>query len=107
VSRDFLNIGCIHLIQQRVADRRRDIAPALAPAGDDGQEGQRALERQEVVEALRTIDERYRMPLYLKFYERYTAYEIARTLMMPENTVYTNISRGKQQLKEVLSRGNI
>lgn len=77
----------------------------FSPEGDDGQEGQRSLERQEVVEALRRIDERYRMPLFLKFYEGYTAQEIARTLKIPENTVYTYISRGKQQLKEVLSHG--
>ena len=77
----------------------------FAPAGDDGQEGQRALERQEVVDALLKIDERYRLPLYLKFYEGYTAAEIASTLKIPENTVYTNISRGKQQLKGVLSHG--
>ena len=51
------------------------------------------------------IDERYRLPLYLKFYEGYTAAEIASTLKIPENTVYTNISRGKQQLKGVLSHG--
>lgn len=77
----------------------------FSPAGDDGQEGQRALERQEVVDALRKIDERYRLPLFLKFYEGYTAAEIARTLQIPENTVYTNISRGKAQLKGVLTHG--
>ena len=77
----------------------------FTPAGDDGQEGQRALESQEVVHALTLIDERYRMPLYLKFYEDYTASEIARALSIPENTVYTYISRGKQQLKGVLSHG--
>ena len=33
--------------------------------------------------------------------------EIARTLKIPENTVYTYISRGKQQLKEVLSHGSV
>ena len=79
----------------------------FAPEGDDGQEGQRALERQEVIGALRRIDERYRMPLYLKFYEGYTASEISRALHIPENTVYTYISRGKQQLKGVLSHGGL
>jgi RNA polymerase sigma-70 factor (ECF subfamily) len=76
-----------------------------SPQGDDGQEGQRALEQQEVIAALRKIDERYRLPLFLKYYEGYTAAEIAHTLQIPENTVYTNISRGKAQLKGVLSHG--
>ena len=76
-----------------------------SPQGDDGQEGQRVLEQQEVIAALRKIDERYRLPLFLKYYEGYTAAEIAHTLQIPENTVYTNISRGKAQLKGVLSHG--
>lgn len=92
------------------ASRRDESLDALgedgfSPVGDDGQEGQRELEGQEVVHALTLIDERYRMPLYLRFYEDYTASQIAKALGIPENTVYTYISRGKQQLKGVLSHG--
>ena len=78
-------------------------APQLM--GDDGQEAQRVLERQDVTRALGQLDERYRMPLYLKYYEGYTAAQIAEMLGIPENTVYTNLSRGKRLLKEVLSDG--
>ena len=74
----------------------------FTPVGDDGEEGQRSLERSDVLRALRGIDERYAIVLYLKFYEGYTAAQIGKLLGMPENTVYTNISRGKQQLKGVL-----
>lgn len=74
----------------------------FAVMGDDGQEGQRELERRDVLGALRSIDERYAIVLYLKFYEDYTAAQIGKLLGMPENTVYTNISRGKRQLKGVL-----
>ena len=70
--------------------------------GDDGLEGQRALEREEIARALGTLDERYRMPLYLMYYEGYTAARIAEILGMPENTVYTNLARGKRLLKGVL-----
>ena len=74
----------------------------FAVMGDDGEEGQRALERTDVLKALRAIDERYAIVLYLRFYEGYTAVQIGRLLGMPENTVYTHISRGKKQLKGVL-----
>lgn len=74
----------------------------VAVTGDDGQEGQRVLERSEVLDALRGIDQRYGIVLYLKYYEGYTAAQIAKLLDMPENTVYTNLSRGKQRLKGVL-----
>ena len=52
--------------------------------------------------ALQKIDDKYRVPLYLKYYEGYTAAEIAAMLAIPENTVYTNLARGRERLKEVL-----
>lgn len=56
-------------------------------------------------EALQKLDEKYRIVLYLKYYEGYTAPEIAEMLAMPESTVYTNLTRGRDKLKEVLARG--
>ena len=58
----------------------------------------------ELSEALHNLEERYRLPLYLKYYEGYTAAQIGNMLGLPENTVYTNLSRGRKKLKEVLSR---
>lgn len=69
---------------------------------DDGQEGQRTLEREEVLKALQSLDEKYRVVLYLKYYEEYATAQIAEMLDMPENTVYTNLARGRRLLKEVL-----
>ena len=79
----------------------------FSPVGDDGDEGLRAIERSEVFEALRGLEDRYRIVLYLKFYEGYTAAQIGKLLGMPANTVYTNLARGKEQLKGVLSRGQV
>ena len=55
--------------------------------------------------ALQQLDDAYRIALYLKYYEGYTAAEIAEVMNMPENTVYTNLSRGRAKLKEVLTHG--
>lgn len=74
----------------------------FAVVGSDGEEAQRELERTDVINALHTIDARYAIVLFLKFYEGYTAAQIGKILGLPENTVYTHISRGKQQLKGVL-----
>ena len=57
----------------------------------------------ELNEALQQLDDAYRIALYLKYYEGYTAAEIAELMNMPENTVYTNLSRGRKELKEVLT----
>ena len=57
----------------------------------------------DLARALQQLDDAYRIALYLKYYEGYTAAEIAEVMNMPENTVYTNLSRGRAKLKEVLT----
>lgn len=56
----------------------------------------------EVVDAIRSLDDPPRTPLYLSVYEGYTAPEIADLLEAPVNTVYTWISRGKAALRGLL-----
>lgn len=58
---------------------------------------------EEVMTAMRKLDDPPRTPLYLAAYEGYTAPEIANMLNAPINTVYSWISRGKKQLREALS----
>jgi RNA polymerase sigma-70 factor (ECF subfamily) len=77
----------------------------VAVMGDDGMEGQRELESEGLLVALGQLEERYRTVLYLKYYEGYTAAQIAAITGMPENTVYTNLSRGKRQLLGVIQNG--
>lgn len=55
-----------------------------------------------VLEAVLKLPEKYRTVIYLYYYEEYSAVEIARLLGKKENTVYTHLSRGKQELKELL-----
>lgn len=100
VCKDRLKSAAAHVESVEAYEEKE--GEGLALVGDDGQEGQRALERQDVRMALGKLEERYRMPLYLKYYEGYTAAQIADALGIPENTVYTNLSRGKRLLKEVL-----
>lgn len=58
---------------------------------------------QEVLDAIRALDDPPRGPVYLSLYEGYSAPEISRMLSMPENTVYSHVARGKKLLKEALS----
>lgn len=50
------------------------------------------------------LPEKYRNCLYLFYYEDYSIKEIAQSLEMPENTVKTNLKRGRQALKEFLEK---
>lgn len=51
------------------------------------------------------LPERYRNCLYLFYYEDYSIREIADILEEPENTVKTNLRRGRELLKELLRKG--
>lgn len=59
--------------------------------------------RSEVLDALRSLDDPPRTPLYLSVVEEYPATVIAEMLEAPVNTVYSWIARGKQKLREALA----
>ncbi len=56
----------------------------------------------EVLEAVLALPEKYRIPIYLHYYEGYTAPEIGKILKKNVNTVYSLLNRGKKLLKEAL-----
>ena len=80
-----------------------EIDEAASPSW--AQDQQASNQAEDLIEALQQLDDKYRIALYLKYYEGYTAAEIASMLGIPENTVYTNLSRGRNELKEVLTHG--
>ena len=53
----------------------------------------------EVLEAVLALPEKYKDPIYLHYYEGYTAEEIVRILHKNTNTVYTLLTRARQMLK--------
>jgi RNA polymerase sigma-70 factor (ECF subfamily) len=56
----------------------------------------------EALDAIRSLSDPPRTPVYLALYEGYSAPEISKLLDAPINTVYSWIARGKQQLREAL-----
>lgn len=56
----------------------------------------------ETLWAVMELPEKYRHCLYFFYYEDYSIKEIAQILEMPENTVKTNLKRGREALKELL-----
>lgn len=60
------------------------------------------LEEDDTLWTVMALPARYRQPLYLFYYEDYTVKEIAELLRCPENTVKTNLRRGREELKKVL-----
>lgn len=56
----------------------------------------------EVLEAVLSLPEKYKNPIYLYYYEQYSAVEIGKILDKNVNTIYTLLSRGKNILKDKL-----
>ncbi len=52
--------------------------------------------------AVMALPTKYRMPLYLYYYEEYSTEEIASLLKIPKGTVCTNLKRGRELLKKQL-----
>jgi len=54
-----------------------------------------------------SLQKNYRVVIYLHYYEGYTAKEIGKLLNKKENTIYSLLSRGREQLKQILGGDNI
>lgn len=55
-----------------------------------------------VLEAVMQLEEKYRLPIHLYYYEGYTIKEIATLLSLPSASVGTRLARAKAQLKNKL-----
>lgn len=59
-------------------------------------------EHREVLEAVLSLPEKYRVAVYLHYYEGYSAPEIAKLTGRNVNSIYTLLNRGKMLVKEAL-----
>lgn len=59
-------------------------------------------EEGELLEIVLKLPEKYRNVIYLYYYEKYSAVEIAKILGKKENTIYTWLSRAKNMLRQKL-----
>lgn len=56
----------------------------------------------DVLEAVRSLPEKYRHVVYLHYYEGYSAPEIGKILGKNPNTIYTHLTRARQLLRQKL-----
>ena len=55
-----------------------------------------------VWEAVRSLEEAYRLPIYLHYFQELTTEEIAKALSLRPGTVRMRLSRGRETLRELL-----
>lgn len=53
----------------------------------------------EILEAVMALPRKYRLPIYLYYYEEYTTQQIGDILKIPKGTVCTYLNRGREMLK--------
>ena len=66
-----------------------------------------APETSDVWEALMQLDPKYRVVVYLHYYEGYHTAEIARLLKISQSTVTTRLSRARRALKAILQEDEL
>jgi len=60
-------------------------------------------ERRELFEAVMELPGKYRVPLYLYYYEGYAVNEVGELLGLRPSTVQTRLARGREKLKKMLT----
>lgn len=63
---------------------------------------QEIINRKVVMDAAMSLPERYRIVVYLYYYEEYSICQISNTLNIKETTIQTRLSRAREKLKSVL-----
>lgn len=56
-----------------------------------------------LLDALFSLEEKFRLPLQLRYVESYSVAEVARMLRLPEGTVKSRLSRGRDKLRAMLN----
>ena len=59
----------------------------------------------ETIQAVMALPPKYRVVIYLRYYENYTTTAIAQLLKISQSAVTTRLSRGREQLKILLKAG--
>ena len=96
----------LNLCKDLLKSRWRNLSVALetVPEQERKSFGIPCLEEDDTLWAVLALAENYRNCLYLFYYEDYSIREIAAILDLPENTVKTNLRRGREKIRELLQR---
>lgn len=59
-------------------------------------------EEMDLMQAMLNMEEKYRLPLHLYYYEGYSLAEIGKLLRCPAATIGSRLARGREKLKQIL-----
>lgn len=59
----------------------------------------------DVWQAIRTIDDKHRLPIILRYYHNFSVAEIAEILGIPQGTVHSRLNNARERLRKTLKEG--
>ncbi len=74
----------------------------VTPSQDPRQKTENYFTGKEIIDIIKSLDEKYRDVILLKYIDDLSTKEIAMVLRETENNVYVRLSRGMEKVKEVL-----
>lgn len=87
---------CKNMLKHWFRAKRDNIedVPEATYVDDDG--------KKDLLEKVFSLDEKYRLPIYLYYYEGYSTSEISEILKTKHSTVRTYMAKGREKLKIIL-----
>lgn len=85
-----------------VCDTMRRRAGRVQPVEQLPEKHADAIQDTPLLDALMQLDEKYRLPLQLHYVEEYSVVEVARMLRLPQGTVKSRMSRGRERLRAMI-----
>ncbi|RLQ97430.1 sigma-70 family RNA polymerase sigma factor [Falsibacillus albus] len=91
----------------KLIDKRKDIVPICEEMIESYHNVSQQAGKEEsmvLLEAISTLKDSYKTAIILFYYHDYSIKTISKMMDIPEGTVKTHLSRGKSELKKILSR---
>jgi RNA polymerase sigma-70 factor (ECF subfamily) len=99
---EFVNKIAWKSIRNYVPIDTEDFIPQFAAEENTMREAVKSDEKKLMEEYLSELDDKYKTPIIMFYYEDLSYDEISEILLIPPNTVGVRIKRGKDQLKKVI-----
>ena len=87
---------CKNMLKHWFRSKRTDIDSVAEPSYEDSHDDGSLMEK------VMSLEEKYRVPLYLHYYEGYSAAEIADMLKINYSSLRTNLAKARKKLKLML-----
>ena len=105
-----VNICRTRLRRRKRSERVRQILGGILRVQNEPSVEEHAIDHESdetLWRAIRSMDEKHRIPIVLRYYHDLSVLEIANILQIPEGTVHSRLNTARRQLHTVLKEGRL